>query len=106
MVNTFGTEIHNRTKAKADPLIDRGLRCRDTPRKITEVALMRKGLRPALDTARGPALPLPSTDDPDELLRTARAHGYQHRDITVLYQGLNDLPPAPVRRPDLEFATA
>jgi hypothetical protein len=77
---------------------------RHAPRKIIEVTLMRIGLRPALDTARGPALPLHSTAD--ELPSTARAHGYQHRDITVRYQVLHDLPPAPVRRPDLEFATA
>jgi 3-hydroxyisobutyrate dehydrogenase-like beta-hydroxyacid dehydrogenase len=70
-----------------------------------DVALMQKDLRLTLDTARELALPLPSTAVADELLSAARAHGYQHRDITVLYQLLNDLAATPAGWPAAEFAT-
>jgi 3-hydroxyisobutyrate dehydrogenase-like beta-hydroxyacid dehydrogenase len=70
-----------------------------------DVALMQKDLRLALDTAHDLAVPLPSTAIADELLDAARAHGYQHRDITVLYQLLDDRTPAPAGRPDRGFAT-
>jgi 3-hydroxyisobutyrate dehydrogenase-like beta-hydroxyacid dehydrogenase len=59
-----------------------------------DVTLMQKDLRLALDTARDLAVPLPSTAVADEMLDTARAHGYQHRDISVLLQLLGDLTPA------------
>jgi 3-hydroxyisobutyrate dehydrogenase-like beta-hydroxyacid dehydrogenase len=71
-----------------------------------DVALMHKDLRLALDTAGDLAVPLPSTAVADELLGAARAHGYQHRDITVLYQLLDDLTAAPAGRPDPELSTA
>ena len=71
-----------------------------------DVALMHKDLRLTLDTARDLAVPLPSTTVADELLDAARAHGYQHRDITVLYQLLDDLAAAPAGSPDLGFVTA
>jgi 3-hydroxyisobutyrate dehydrogenase-like beta-hydroxyacid dehydrogenase len=71
-----------------------------------DVALMHKDLRLALDTAHDLAVPLPSTAVADEMLDAARAHGYQHRDIAVLYQLLNDLTPAPAGHPNHPFATA
>jgi len=71
-----------------------------------DVALMQKDLRLALDTAHDLAVPLPSTAVADELLDAARAHGYQHRDITVLYEVLDDLAAAPAGSPDLGFVTA
>src|SRR5664279_5928745 len=71
-----------------------------------DVALMQQDLRLALDTAHELAVPLPSTAVADELLDAARARGYQHRDITVLYQLLDDLAAAPAGRPDLGFVTA
>ncbi len=70
-----------------------------------DVTLMQKDLRLALDTARDLALPLPSTAVADEMLDTARARGYQHRDISVLLQLLGDLTPAPASHPDHAFAT-
>ena len=71
-----------------------------------DVALMHKDLRLTLDTARDLAVPLPSTTVADELLDAARAHGYQHRDITVLYQLLDDLAAASAGRPDPGFVSA
>jgi 3-hydroxyisobutyrate dehydrogenase-like beta-hydroxyacid dehydrogenase len=72
-----------------------------------DVALMHKDLRLALDTARDLAVPLPSTAVADELLDAARARGYQHRDITVLFQLLDELTPVPpAARPNLDIAAA
>jgi 3-hydroxyisobutyrate dehydrogenase-like beta-hydroxyacid dehydrogenase len=70
-----------------------------------DVTLMQKDLRLALDTARDLAVPLPSTAVADEMLDTARAHGYKHRDISVLLQLLGDLTPAPASHADHAFAT-
>ena len=70
-----------------------------------DVAMMQKDLRLALDTAHDLAVPLPSTAVADEMLDTARAHGYQHRDISVLLQLLGDLTPAPASDPNHIFAT-
>ncbi|HEY5148935.1 MAG TPA: NAD(P)-dependent oxidoreductase [Mycobacterium sp.] len=71
-----------------------------------DVAMMQKDLRLALDTAHDLAVPLPSTAVADEMLTAARAHGYQHRDIAVLFQLLDDLTPAPASHPGHPFATA
>jgi len=72
-----------------------------------DVALMHKDLRLALDTARDLAVPLPSTAVADELLDAARARGYQHRDITILVQLLDELTPVPpAARPNLDIAAA
>jgi 3-hydroxyisobutyrate dehydrogenase-like beta-hydroxyacid dehydrogenase len=70
-----------------------------------DVTLMQKDLRLALDAARGLSVPLPSTAVADEMLDAARAHGYQHRDISVLLQLLGDLTPAPAGHTDHAFAT-
>ena len=59
-----------------------------------DVTLMQKDLRLALDTAHDLAVSLPSTAVANEMLDTARAHGYQHRDITVLLQLLGELTPS------------
>jgi 3-hydroxyisobutyrate dehydrogenase-like beta-hydroxyacid dehydrogenase len=53
-----------------------------------DVGFMQKDLRLALDLAADEQLPLPSTVVADELLSAARAGGYEHRDIAVLYQVL------------------
>jgi len=50
-----------------------------------DVAMMQKDLRLALDTAR--------------------THGYQHRDISVLLQLLGDVTEAPASHPDHTSAT-
>jgi 3-hydroxyisobutyrate dehydrogenase-like beta-hydroxyacid dehydrogenase len=55
-----------------------------------DVRLMQKDLRLALESARDLEVPLPSTAVADELLSAARALGYEHRDIAVLFQVLSD----------------
>jgi 3-hydroxyisobutyrate dehydrogenase-like beta-hydroxyacid dehydrogenase len=55
-----------------------------------DVSFMQKDLRLALDAAADEHLPLPSTVVADKLLSAARAGGYEHRDIAVLYQVLSD----------------
>jgi 3-hydroxyisobutyrate dehydrogenase-like beta-hydroxyacid dehydrogenase len=55
-----------------------------------DVGFMQKDLRLALDAAADEHLPLPSTVVADKLLSAARAGGYEHRDIAVLYQVLSD----------------
>jgi 3-hydroxyisobutyrate dehydrogenase-like beta-hydroxyacid dehydrogenase len=54
-----------------------------------DVRLMQKDLRLALESARELAVPLPSTALADELLSTARALGYERRDVAVLFQVLS-----------------
>jgi 3-hydroxyisobutyrate dehydrogenase-like beta-hydroxyacid dehydrogenase len=56
-----------------------------------DVSLMQKDLRLALDAARDLHVPLPSTAVADEILSTARARGYEYRDIAVLYRVLREL---------------
>jgi 3-hydroxyisobutyrate dehydrogenase-like beta-hydroxyacid dehydrogenase len=60
-----------------------------------DVRLMQKDLRLALDSGRNLAVPLPSTVVADELLSAATALGYEHRDITVLFQVLSELDAVP-----------
>ncbi|MDX6233430.1 MAG: hypothetical protein QOH68_2454 [Nocardioidaceae bacterium] len=62
-----------------------------------DVGFMQKDLRLALDVAADEQLPLPSTVVADELLSAARAGGYEHRDIAVLYRVLSDLAAAQLR---------
>jgi 3-hydroxyisobutyrate dehydrogenase-like beta-hydroxyacid dehydrogenase len=62
-----------------------------------DVGLMQKDLRLALGAAADEQLSLPSTVVADELLSAARAGGYEHRDIAVLYQVLSDLAAAQSR---------
>jgi 3-hydroxyisobutyrate dehydrogenase-like beta-hydroxyacid dehydrogenase len=62
-----------------------------------DVGFMQKDLRLALDVAADEQIPLPSTVVADELLSAARAGGYEHRDIAVLYQVLSDLAAAQSR---------
>ena len=70
-----------------------------------DVALMQKDLRLTLNTAGDLGVPLPSTAVADDLLTAARAQGYQHRDIAVLHQVLDNITAAPPRRPGLAVAT-
>ena len=56
-----------------------------------DVSLMQKDLRLALDSARDLKIPLPSTAVADELLSTAREHGYEHSDIAAFYRVLAEL---------------
>ncbi|MDX6279490.1 MAG: hypothetical protein QOH03_561, partial [Kribbellaceae bacterium] len=55
-----------------------------------DVGLMQKDLRLALGVAADEQLALPTTVVADELLSAARAEGYEHRDIAVLYRVLSD----------------
>jgi 3-hydroxyisobutyrate dehydrogenase-like beta-hydroxyacid dehydrogenase len=56
-----------------------------------DVSLMQKDLRLALESARDLKVPLPSTAVADELLSTAREHGYEHRDIAAFFRVLSEL---------------
>ena len=56
-----------------------------------DVSLMQKDLRLALESARDLNVPLPSTAAADEVLSTAREHGYEHRDIAALFRVLSEL---------------
>ena len=56
-----------------------------------DVLLMQKDLVLALDTARRLQVPLPSTAVAEELLTTAHARGYGHRDIAALFSVLGEL---------------
>jgi 3-hydroxyisobutyrate dehydrogenase-like beta-hydroxyacid dehydrogenase len=61
-----------------------------------DVGLMQKDLRLALDLGTDLRSPLPSTVVADHLLDAARAAGYEHRDIAVLYRVLEEMaPPKP-----------
>jgi 3-hydroxyisobutyrate dehydrogenase-like beta-hydroxyacid dehydrogenase len=64
-----------------------------------DVAMMQKDLRLALASGRDEGVPLPSATVADEMLSTARAAGYQHRDIAVLFRMLSELVAAPSARP-------
>ena len=55
-----------------------------------DVAMMRKDLHLALAAARELGVPVPSTAVADELLSTASALGYEHRDIAVLFRVLSE----------------
>jgi 3-hydroxyisobutyrate dehydrogenase-like beta-hydroxyacid dehydrogenase len=60
-----------------------------------DVALMQKDLRLALESARDLEVPLPSTAVADGQLSAARALGYGHRDIAVLFRVLSEMLPKP-----------
>jgi len=60
--------------------------------------MMQKDLRLALDSGRDEGLPMPSTTVADEMLSTARAAGYEHRDVAVLFHTLSDLVVVPTGR--------
>jgi len=70
-----------------------------------DVAMMQKDLGLALDTGREHGLPMPSTTVADRMLSSARAAGYAHRDIAVLFRLLADMVAAPRSR-TLGSATA
>jgi 3-hydroxyisobutyrate dehydrogenase-like beta-hydroxyacid dehydrogenase len=56
-----------------------------------DVTQMQKDIRLALESARALDVPLPSTAVADELLSSARAGGYEHRDIAVLFRVLSEM---------------
>jgi 3-hydroxyisobutyrate dehydrogenase-like beta-hydroxyacid dehydrogenase len=55
---------------------------------------MQKDLRLALDLGTDVHAPLPTTAVADNVLDAARAAGYEHRDIAVLYRLLAEAPDA------------
>ncbi|HEY8724565.1 MAG TPA: NAD(P)-dependent oxidoreductase [Gaiellaceae bacterium] len=63
-----------------------------------DVDLMQKDIKLALASGRELDVPLPSTAVVAELLSAARGHGYENRDITVLFRLLSDLAAARVQR--------
>ncbi|HET6299297.1 MAG TPA: NAD(P)-dependent oxidoreductase [Kribbella sp.] len=65
-----------------------------------DVGLMQKDLRLALDLGTELRSPLPSTTLADHLLDAARAAGYEHRDIAVLYRVLEEMAPVRPTSPD------
>jgi 3-hydroxyisobutyrate dehydrogenase-like beta-hydroxyacid dehydrogenase len=65
-----------------------------------DVSLMQKDLRLALESAHDLKVPLPSTAVADELLSTAREHGYEHRDIAVFFRVLSELVESASKAPE------
>jgi 3-hydroxyisobutyrate dehydrogenase-like beta-hydroxyacid dehydrogenase len=63
-----------------------------------DVDFMQKDIKLALESGRELDVPLPSTAIVSELLSAARGHGYERRDITVLYRLLTDLSAARASR--------
>jgi 3-hydroxyisobutyrate dehydrogenase-like beta-hydroxyacid dehydrogenase len=59
-----------------------------------DVDFMQKDIKLALASGRELDVPLPSTTTVSELLSAASEHGYEHRDITALFQLLGDLTTA------------
>lgn len=64
-----------------------------------DVATMQKDLRLALDCGRNEGVPMPSTTVADQMLSTARAAGYEHRAIAVVFRVLYDMVTAAPGRP-------
>jgi 3-hydroxyisobutyrate dehydrogenase-like beta-hydroxyacid dehydrogenase len=56
-----------------------------------DVAMMQKDLRLALDHGVEEGVPMPSTTVADQILSTARAAGYEHRDIAVMFHTLSEM---------------
>jgi 3-hydroxyisobutyrate dehydrogenase-like beta-hydroxyacid dehydrogenase len=56
-----------------------------------DMSFMQKDVELALDAARGLEIPLPTADRADELLRSARAIGYERRDIAAFFGLLEQL---------------
>jgi 3-hydroxyisobutyrate dehydrogenase-like beta-hydroxyacid dehydrogenase len=66
---------------------------------LFDVAMMQKDLRLALDSGRDQGVPMPSTTVTEQMLGIARATGYEHRDIAVLFRMLSDLVTPPGATP-------
>ena len=64
-----------------------------------DVGLMQKDVALALETGRGLHIPLLSAEAADSMLTTARAFGYERRDIAALFQVLEHLATDRVRPP-------
>jgi 3-hydroxyisobutyrate dehydrogenase-like beta-hydroxyacid dehydrogenase len=56
-----------------------------------DIGLMQKDVALAIDAARQLEVPLPSAAAADQMLTTARAMGYEHRDLAALFQVLSCL---------------
>lgn len=56
-----------------------------------DIGLMQKDIALALDAARQLEVPLPSAAAADQMLITARAMGYEHRDLAALFQVLAEM---------------
>jgi 3-hydroxyisobutyrate dehydrogenase-like beta-hydroxyacid dehydrogenase len=72
-------------KARADLVLDL------SGDALFDVSLMPKDVVLALDAARQPRAPLPSSAAADEMLTLARAAGYEHCDIEALFEDLAKL---------------
>jgi 3-hydroxyisobutyrate dehydrogenase-like beta-hydroxyacid dehydrogenase len=59
-----------------------------------DVGMMQKDLRLALDRGRVEGVYLPSTTVADQMLSTARAAGYEHRDIASMFRVLSEMAAA------------
>ena len=59
------------------------------------MGLMRKDIELALDEAGRLGIPLPTADRADDILKTARALGYDRRDIAAFYQVLERMTAQP-----------
>lgn len=57
---------------------------------LFDVALMRKDLRLVLDQAMELGVSLPGAETAAEVYASARAHGYEHRDIAAVYRTLSE----------------
>ena len=64
-----------------------------------DVVMMQKDLRLALERGRDEGVPLPSTTVADQVLSTARAAGYEHRDIASMFRVLSEMAAASHREP-------
>ena len=69
-----------------------------------DVTQMQKDIRLALDSARALGVPLPSTEVADDMLTSARARGYEHRDIAALFRVLSETD-ATTENPEPESTT-
>jgi len=63
-----------------------------------DLAFMQKDIELALDTAKALGIPLPTAERADEVLKRARALGYERRDLAVLYEVLQRLAGAEQER--------
>jgi len=85
--------------AIGSPMLARAALLRELPDNAWfDVAMMQKDLRLALDSGRDEGLPMPSRTVADQILSTARAAGYEHRDIAVLFRMLCDMVEVPPGR--------
>jgi 3-hydroxyisobutyrate dehydrogenase-like beta-hydroxyacid dehydrogenase len=56
-----------------------------------DLGFMYKDIALALDTARGLGIPLPTAERAAQVLERANELGYEHRDLAVLFQALEEM---------------